>query len=79
MENTNRNVFGIHGASGIIVVTLIWVAMLGVFTYFAIVFQQEIANKPYTLNASELKMKSAQNADQIKIKEWECPLYSKNA
>jgi len=31
--------------------------------------EQEVAQKPYSLNASELKMKSADNAKQVRVKE----------
>ena len=44
-------------------------AILAALTYYAIKLQQEVAQKPYSLNASELKMKSADNAKQVRIKE----------
>ena len=69
MENTNRGVFALNGVSGMLIATVLLLSILGVLTYFAIVLQQEVAYKPYTLNASELKMKSVGNAAHREIKE----------
>lgn len=69
MENTNRNVFGLHGVTGLLIATGLLLAILAVLTYYAIKLQQEVAQKPYALNASELKMKSADNAKQVRVKE----------
>ena len=69
MENTNRNVFGLHGVTGLLIATGLLLAILAALTYYAIKLQQEVAQKPDSLNASELKMKSADNAKQVRVKE----------
>ena len=69
MENTDRNVFGLHGVTGMLIATVLLLAILATLTYFAIKLQQEVAQKPYTLNASELRMKSADNAKQVRVNE----------
>lgn len=69
MENPNRSVFALDGVTGMLIATVLLLSILGVLTYFAINVQQEVANKPYTLDAKELKMKSTQNAAHKTIKE----------
>ena len=54
---------------GMLIATVLLLAILATLTYFAIKLQQEVAQKPYTLNASELRMKSADNAKQVRVKE----------
>ena len=69
MENTNRNVFGLHGVTGLLIATGLLLAILAALTYYAIKLQQEVAQTPYSLYASELNMKSADNAKQVSVKE----------
>lgn len=70
MENTNRNVFALNGVTGMLIAVVLLLSLLGIFTYFAIKAQQDVAQKPYTLeNPSAIQMKSTQNAQHVKIKE----------
>ncbi|MCD8212732.1 MAG: DUF4006 family protein [Campylobacter sp.] len=70
MENTNRNVFALNGASGMIIATVLLLGILAVLTYFGILAQKDVATKPYSLdNPSGIQMKSTQNAAHVKIKE----------
>ena len=70
MENTNRNVFALNGATGMLIATVLLLTILAILTYLGILAQQEVAQKPYTLeNPSEIRMKSVDNAKHVKIKE----------
>ena len=46
MENTNRNVFGLHGITGMLIATVLHLSILAVLTVLGISAQQEVANKP---------------------------------
>ncbi|QKG30057.1 DUF4006 family protein [Campylobacter sp. RM16187] len=70
MENTNRNVFALNGATGMLIATVLLLTILAVLTYLGIKAQQDVAQKPYTIeNRSAIEMKSVDNAKHIKIKE----------
>jgi len=65
MENTSRSVFGLHGVSGMLIATVLLLAILGVLTCLGIKAQQNVMQKPYSLqNASDVKMKSS--VDEMK-------------
>lgn len=53
MENTNRNVFGLHGVTGMLIATVLLLSILVVLTILGIKAQQEVADKPYTLQNVE--------------------------
>lgn len=60
MENKSRNVFGIHGVTGMLIATVLLLSILGGLTYLAIVTQQSVMDKPYKLeNVSDVKEKSS--------------------
>ncbi|CAD7287519.1 hypothetical protein LMG7974_00398 [Campylobacter majalis] len=66
----NRSVFAFNGVSGMLVAVVLLLSILGVLTYFAIVIQQDVANKPYTIeNINQVKMISTDNASHVKVKE----------
>lgn len=69
MENTSRHVFGLSGVTGMLIATVLLLSILGVLTYLAIVIQQDVMDKPYTLNnASDLTSKSSiQQADKTMV------------
>lgn len=70
MQNTNRSVFSLSGVTGMLIATVLLLAILGVLSYYGIIAQQEVANKPYVLqNPSEVKFKSVDNAKHIVVKE----------
>ncbi|MCI6988884.1 MAG: DUF4006 family protein [Campylobacter sp.] len=53
MENTNRNVFGLHGVTGMLIATVLLLSILVGLTICGIKAQQEVADKPYTLQNLE--------------------------
>lgn len=66
----NRSVFAFNGVSGMLVAVVLLLSILGVLTYFAIIIQQDVADKPYTIeNIKQLKMISTDNANHVKVKE----------
>lgn len=70
MENTNRNVFALNGVTGMLIATVLLLSILGVLTWWGISVQQDVANKPYSLqNPSGIQMKSVDNANHVKVKE----------
>lgn len=70
MENTNRNVFALNGVTGMLIATVLLLSILAFLTCLGISAQQEVAQKPYTLeNPSAIQMKSVDNAKHVKIKE----------
>ncbi|MBR8461746.1 DUF4006 family protein [Campylobacter sp. faydin G-24] len=70
MENTNRSVFALNGATGMLIATVLLLSILAILTYFGILAQQDVAQKPYKLdNPSGVQMKSTSNSKHIVIKE----------
>ncbi len=49
MENKNRNIFGLHGITGMLIITVILISILAFLTILAIKTQNSVANKPYSL------------------------------
>ncbi len=67
MENTNRNVFGLNGITGMLIATVLLLSILVGLTMWGISVQQEVANKPYEIATPQaIKMRDAANADLIK-------------
>jgi NADH:ubiquinone oxidoreductase subunit 3 (subunit A) len=67
MENTNRNVFGLHGIAGMLIATVLLISILVVLTILGLKAQQEVANKPYEItNPQAIKKVDKANADLIK-------------
>lgn len=67
MDNTNRNVFGLHGITGMLIATVLLLSILVGLTIWGISAQQEVANKPYTIETPQaIKMKDPANANLIK-------------
>ncbi|WP_069633320.1 DUF4006 family protein [Campylobacter pinnipediorum] len=70
MQNENRSVFALNGATGMIIATVLLLSILGVLTYFAIIIQQDVSTKPYKIeNANDLKAKSIENKKHFMVKE----------
>lgn len=68
MENTNRNVFGLHGITGMLIATVLLLSILGALTFFGLKAQQSVADKPYKISDPQaLKMRDAANANQKAI------------
>ena len=58
MENTNRNVFGIHGISGMLIATVLLLSILACLTVWGLKAQQAVADKPYMIkDPQSIKMK----------------------
>lgn len=63
MENTNRNVFGLHGITGMLIATVLLLSILAGLTVWGIGAQQVAATKPYQItNPSAIKMIDPANA-----------------
>lgn len=72
MENQNRNVFGIHGVTGMLIATVLLLSILVVLTIFGIKVQQDVAQKPYVLeDAHQVQMYSDMDTAKktMKVKE----------
>jgi len=52
MDNTNRNVFGLDGITGMLIATVLLLSILVGLTIWGINAQQEVANTPYDYNTS---------------------------
>ncbi|QKF65286.1 DUF4006 family protein [Campylobacter corcagiensis] len=65
--NQNRNVFSIHGVTGMLIATVLLISILVGLTIWGIKAQQKVADEPYTLgeNLSSVPMKT----DMNKVKE----------
>ena len=64
MNESERGLFSlVHGISGMLVAVVLLLSILGTLTYFAIVTQQENAEKYYEINQDlhALKMNSPDN------------------
>ena len=65
MENTNRNVFGIHGITGMLIATVLLLSILAGLTVWGLGAQQAVADKPYKITDPQvLKMRDTANANQ---------------
>jgi len=65
MENTNRNVFGLNGISGMLIAVVLLLSILVALTFFGLKAQQSVANKPYKITDPQaLQMRDAANANQ---------------
>ncbi len=67
MENTNRNVFGIHGITGMLIATVLLLSILAGLTMWGINVQQVAADNPYEItNPQAIKMIDSENSKLIK-------------
>ena len=65
MENTNRNIFGIHGITGMLIATVLLLSILAGLTIWGLSAQQAVADKPYKITDPQaLKMRDTANANQ---------------
>jgi len=59
MENTNRNVFGLNGVTGMLIATVLLLSILAFLTVKGISAQRAVADKPYKIvNAQTIKVES---------------------
>ena len=67
MENTNRNVFGLHGITGMLIATVLLLSILAGLTVWGISAQQVAADNPYEItNPQAIKMIDSENSKLIK-------------
>lgn len=68
--NANRDVFGLNGIAGMLIATLLLIAILVGLTIWGISAQRYIANKPYKITDPQAIEKiSKDNANLIKTVE----------
>lgn len=54
MENQSRSVFGLGGVGGMLIATVLLLSILVVLTVLGISAQQDVMQKPYEYDRSEL-------------------------
>lgn len=71
MENTNRCVFSLSGVSGMLIATILLIAILVVLTIWGVKAQQDVMQKPYTVlnKGDSVKMFGSKVEDYKSIKE----------
>jgi len=66
-ENTNRNVFGLHGVTGMLIATVLLLSILAFLTVKGISAQRAVANKPYTINNISNIKTEGKNSAKFKV------------
>ncbi|ELJ4668483.1 DUF4006 family protein [Campylobacter jejuni] len=70
MENNNRCVFSLSGVTGMLIATVLLLAILVVLTIWGLKAQQEVMQKPYSLkDVQSVKMFGLKEQDHRSIKE----------
>ncbi|EAJ0057167.1 DUF4006 family protein [Campylobacter jejuni] len=70
MENNNRCVFSLSGVTGMLIATVLLIAILVVLTIWGLKAQQEVMQKPYSLkDVQSVKMFGSKEQDHRSIKE----------
>lgn len=70
MENNNRCVFSLSGVTGMLIATVLLLAILVVLTIWGLKTQQEVMQKPYSLkDVQSVKMFGSKEQDHRSIKE----------
>ncbi|EEU6696561.1 DUF4006 family protein [Campylobacter jejuni] len=70
MENNNRCVFSLSGVTGMLIATVLLLAILAVLTIWGLKAQQEMMQKPYSLkDVQSVKMFGSKEQDHRSIKE----------
>ncbi|EID4010386.1 DUF4006 family protein [Campylobacter jejuni] len=70
MENNNRCVFSLSGVTGMLIATVLLLAILAVLTIWGLKAQQEVMQKPYSLkDIQSVKMFGSKEQDHRSIKE----------
>lgn len=70
MENNNRCVFSLSGVTGMLIATVLLLAILVVLTIWGLKAQQEVMQKPYSLkDVQSVKMFGSKEHDHRSIKE----------
>ncbi|ASQ31111.1 DUF4006 domain protein [Campylobacter avium LMG 24591] len=70
MENTNRCVFSLSGVTGMLIATVLLLAILVGLTIWGLKAQQDVMQKPYTLeNAQGIKEFGSSRNEHVIIKD----------
>ncbi|HIC4039975.1 TPA: DUF4006 family protein [Campylobacter jejuni] len=70
MENNNRCVFSLSGVTGMLIATVLLLAILAVLTIWGLKAQQKVMQKPYSLkDVQSVKMFGSKEQDHRSIKE----------
>ncbi|EAH6470434.1 DUF4006 family protein [Campylobacter jejuni] len=70
MENNNRCVFSLSGVTGMLIATVLLLAILAVLTIWGLKAQQGVMQKPYSLkDVQSVKMFGSKEQDHRSIKE----------
>lgn len=70
MENTNRCVFSLSGVTGMLIATVLLIAILVGLTIWGIKAQQSVMQAPYSLeNASQVKEFGSKQSEHMLIKD----------
>jgi len=64
----NRSIFALHGITGLLVATVLLLAVEGTLVFLAVGVQQDVAQDYYYIeDAKSVKMFSADNASHVKL------------
>lgn len=64
----NRSIFALHGITGLLVATVLLLAVEGTLVFLAVGVQQDVAQDYYYVeDAKSVKMFSADNASHVKL------------
>jgi len=64
----NRSIFALHGITGMIIATVLLLAVEGTLVFLAVGVQQDVAQDYYYIeDAKSVKMFSAENAKHVKL------------
>lgn len=64
----NRSIFALHGITGLLVATVLLLAVEGTLVFLAVGVQQDVAQDYYYIeDAKSIKMFSAENASHVKL------------
>jgi len=65
---SNRSIFALHGLTGMLIATLLLLAVEGTLVYLAVIVQQDVAQDYYYIeDVKSVKMFSAENASHVKL------------
>ncbi len=64
----NRSIFALHGIAGLLVATVLLLAVEGTLVFLAVGVQQDVAQDYYYIDdVKNVKMQSAENAAHVKL------------
>ena len=64
----NRSIFALHGITGMLIATILLLAVEGTLVFLAVTVQQDVAQDYYYIeDVKNVKMFSAENASHVKL------------